>query len=112
MKIIVVANASLEVVRERLVSGLYAAGGDVVWLPSWGAVHDPGSGLSHADIVVGAGTCPIFPAIAGAATRLRAVVAVGSGTEGFDRTLAAQHTVIIGYGPTPLGTLAASSRGP
>lgn len=100
MRIIVVANASLEVVRERLVSGLRAAGCDVVWLPSWSAVHDPNSGLSHVDIVVGAGTCPIFSAIVDVATRLRAVVAVGSGTEGFDRALAAQHTVIIGYGPT------------
>ena len=100
MRIIVVANASLEVVRERLVSGLRATGGDVVWLSRWTAVHDPSSGLSHADIVVGAGTCPIFPAIVGAATHLRAAVAVGSGTEGFNRTLAAQHTVIIGYGPT------------
>ena len=101
LSVIVVENPSLRVVREQVTAGLRTAGADVTWMESWPALLASQRDLARMDVLVGAGTCPIFSQLIAAAPRLRAAIAVGSGIEGFDRAIARRHAIIIGNGANP-----------
>src|SRR4051812_13162020 len=102
--VVVVENPSLRMKRSQVTQGLTDGGANVLWHGNWAELKGPDSGLAQADVVLGPGTCPDFERLVREAPRLRGVVAVGAGTDGFSEEVALRNCIVIGHGAFPENT--------